>query len=333
MIETPFFSIIIPVYNAENSISELVKSIQKQRFSNFEMLLIDDGSEDNTFKTICDAGYSDSRIQAFTKKNGGASSARNFGMENAKGKYLLFFDADDSITEDLLEIVFNKIQSGGEADGIVFFGKINVLRKSEIVSVSKCSDVSSQSINAELFERLLVNNMLPTTCNKAVKRKFVGNLKFKDMSVGEDYSFYLDLIERRPIISIIAQPLYIYNIDSTNSIMQRYHEDRLGNFIIQKKQINRILRQMSADEMTTNRINNNNNADVLSRIVTNVFRKQNSLSFFGKYRELLSANKSFVVDLNKISSSFSRAERLKLFLTVKVNFIKFFFLWILYKMK
>lgn len=96
-------SFIIPIYNAEKYLDECIKSIIKQTYSNFELLLVNDGSTDNS-AIICDTyANKDSRIKVIHKINGGVSSARNIGLDNAKGEYICFVDADDVIHPKLLE--------------------------------------------------------------------------------------------------------------------------------------------------------------------------------------------------------------------------------------
>ena len=100
-------SVIVPVYNAEPYLQRCIDSILAQSYTDFELLLIDDGSPDNS-GTICDCyAAKDSRVRVFHKDNGGVSSARNLGIDNAKGKYITFCDADDYVGEDWL-IVYNE---------------------------------------------------------------------------------------------------------------------------------------------------------------------------------------------------------------------------------
>ncbi len=99
------FSIIIPVYNAETTIRRCLDSFTNQRFSDYEILLINDGSTDNS-DAIC-REYADvnSKICYLSKENGGVSSARNLGLEQAKGEYVLFVDSDDYVSEDYFAVI------------------------------------------------------------------------------------------------------------------------------------------------------------------------------------------------------------------------------------
>lgn len=106
---SPKISVIVPVYNVERCISRCIDSILSQNFSDFELLLIDDGSKDKS-GDICDEyAQMDKRIRAFHKENGGASSARNFGLDKVKGKYICFCDADDWVESNWLKSLCSDI--------------------------------------------------------------------------------------------------------------------------------------------------------------------------------------------------------------------------------
>ena len=98
----PAVSVIVPVYNAGRHLPRCVQSIQSQTMRDLEIILVDDGSTDGSARLCEELASADDRIRVFHKKNGGVSSARNFGIEKAKGEYLLFVDADDFIHPDML---------------------------------------------------------------------------------------------------------------------------------------------------------------------------------------------------------------------------------------
>lgn len=102
-------SIIVPVYKVEKYIGECIDSILGQTYENFELILVDDGSPDNSSK-ICDKyAAKDERIKVIHKENGGVSSARNVGLDNAKGEYITFIDSDDMVDDQYLELMYRKI--------------------------------------------------------------------------------------------------------------------------------------------------------------------------------------------------------------------------------
>ena len=97
----PFISVIFPIYNVEEYIRACVDSILNQSFKNIEVLLVDDGSPDNSSAIIDEYSKKDKRVKALHKQNGGLSDARNYGIENASGDYLMFIDGDDFLFENM----------------------------------------------------------------------------------------------------------------------------------------------------------------------------------------------------------------------------------------
>ena len=102
-------SIIVPIYNVENYLRHCLESIQNQTYQNFECLLINDGSSDNSAEICREYVEKDSRFRYFEKENGGVSSARNLGIERSKGQYITFIDSDDWVDSDYLELLYMKI--------------------------------------------------------------------------------------------------------------------------------------------------------------------------------------------------------------------------------
>ena len=94
-------SVIVPVYNSEKRLHKCIDSILGQTYTNFELLLINDGSTDTSGDICEEFAEKDERIKVFHKKNGGASSARNIGIDNAKGEYICFVDSDDYVSDDI----------------------------------------------------------------------------------------------------------------------------------------------------------------------------------------------------------------------------------------
>ena len=119
---TPKISVIVPVYNTEKYLHRCIDSILSQTFTDFELLLIDDGSKDSS-GVICDEyAAKDSRVRVFHKENGGVSSARNLGLDNAKGDRITFVDADDWVENKYIENLFEK--SLGDVDLVFSYATI-----------------------------------------------------------------------------------------------------------------------------------------------------------------------------------------------------------------
>ena len=116
----PFFSIIIPVYNTAQFLDRCMNSLISQTFTDFEILLIDDGSTDSSFEICKKWEKKDKRIRVFHQENKGASSARNIGLKNSRGTYIQLVDSDDELLNNCLETIFSLIQLYKEPDIIEF---------------------------------------------------------------------------------------------------------------------------------------------------------------------------------------------------------------------
>lgn len=197
----PNISIIIPVYNAGPYIGNCIESILNQSYKDYELILVDDGSSDNSGK-ICDEFASeDSRIKVFHKPNGGATSARKCGVEHADGDWILFSDADDEMPSDALESLYSKIGKNIEfVAGTIYYRTID--RK--IISETKKSIVSPQEYICLLLNRTTYYG----PCSKLIKKKLFDDLQWLD-----DKSVYQneDLLMLIQIASKITKSIYICN--------------------------------------------------------------------------------------------------------------------------
>lgn len=220
------FSIIVPVYNSEKYLSACVESLLSQTNQEFEILLINDGSTDNS-GAICEQ-YANSyeKIRVFHKENGGASSARNFGIEHAIGKKILFIDGDDTVEKDLLETIY---QRDNNMCQMMLFGmsfdyyQEERLERTEILTYPKDSCVSLAELG-EKFEEFFKTNSLSSACNKVFLKEIIDhhNLRFDEqMHLYEDFAFVSEYLKYTEKIECISKAFYHYRL--------RMKENHLGN--------------------------------------------------------------------------------------------------------
>ena len=214
---TPKISVIVPVYNAEKSLCRCIDSILTQTYQDFELLLIDDGSKDSS-GAICDSyAAKDSRIKVFHKPNGGVSSARNLGIDNAQGEWLTFVDADDWVEENFLSS-FDLVENKG-IDLIV--GNYKVQGSS--VSISQAGyDYPSglgarhiSNVKQQLKGRLADLSFI-VSWGKLFLRSVVGDLRFDEsLRLGEDCCFvyvYLGKISSMCFLPMKESSAYVYQV-------------------------------------------------------------------------------------------------------------------------
>ena len=193
--EKTMVSVIMPVYNVEAYISRAIESVLKQTYSDFELLIINDGSPDNSIKIAEEHSKNDNRIKIINKINGGLSDARNVGMQQAKGKYLYFLDSDDYIEENLLEMATTEAEIQG-ADVVLFGYYIDYVDTSENVKTSNIVTISKQEhIVSHVKDIKLGQELLPVlgyAWNKLYKKECIekNNAVFvKGVSLIEDILF------------------------------------------------------------------------------------------------------------------------------------------------
>ncbi|MFL2081626.1 glycosyltransferase family 2 protein [Latilactobacillus sakei] len=334
MIQTqPFFSIIIPVYNAEKYIVRAVNSVLKQTYKNFELILVDDGSIDASGKYSKDYISKYDNIRYFYQENAGASAARNKGIEASVGQYIIFMDADDMIDDVLLETVYKALKRDKFDSDILFFGKAEVTAKGDIVSIKKPSNRRIGYMDTSFFKELLVRNLLPTTWNKAIKSSFIGETRFKKIRIGEDYQFYLDLLKKNPKVSAIPNILYKYFVESESSVYKSFDKDRVEVLTQQSKIIHYLAEMYSRNDWEVESIDSYHNAFAVNQVITNFYRPDCNLSSSEKYVDIKKFVSNHSYNFKNEKKYFTSNIQTKLLLTSNINKFKFFLLNILYKLK
>lgn len=181
-------SIIVPVYNAEKNLEKCIKSIMSQTYAKLEVLLINDGSTDKSLEIIKRYENIDSRIKYFNKKNSGVSSARNYGIEKAKGKFVFFIDADDTIDKYAIE---NLIK---EYDETYLIGLNHCICKDNQINKRKYEKEVYDP--KEFFESIFKGKSLGVVWGYLFETKFLKNISFDENTFYmEDTIFLLDFFK------------------------------------------------------------------------------------------------------------------------------------------
>lgn len=215
-------TVSIPVYNCESTLKRCLDSVINQTFNDFEILLINDGSPDNSEEICLDYLEKDQRINYIRRENGGLASVRNIALEKAKGEYLCFIDSDDYMDADALSFMYEKAQK--ENSDIVLCGYFtensNAIQK-----------VTYEGENAEVLdiEQLKAKNLIDPAWNKLYRLDFLKNtnVKFPQGEYYEDTFFNLSLLPFNPKITVCKECFYHY-ILNMGSITRRYNKEKLS---------------------------------------------------------------------------------------------------------
>lgn len=211
----PSISIIIPCYNVDLYLDECIQSVVSQSYNDIEIILVDDGSPGAT-PQLCDKWANfDKRICVIHKMNGGLSSARNAGLNLARGKYVMFIDSDDTIEPDSFIKALNLIEKK-KAD-IVGFGinKWNAGTKKPFHN--RINGNVEDFLGMDCLKALLIGRIDCSACNKLYRRSVIGNLRFKEGVTNEDVLFLFELFQRTNLFSHLKECLYNYRT-TPNSI-------------------------------------------------------------------------------------------------------------------
>lgn len=235
--KTPRVSVIMPAYNVEQYIAEAIESVLNQTFTDFELIIVNDGSTDNTPKIIEKYAKQDKRIKLINQKNMGLSGARNTGLEHATADYIMFIDSDDMIKPTMCEQMYNRITKDNL--DMVMCG-VDLLFESEDDKGRQSGDYFNLP-NKDIVPYGIqnVDSFACIVCNKIYRRKII---------VGHDICFPVGLKNEDECFSrlyalwtkkagLIKDKLYIYRIRGGSIMGQLCKTDKLGNdlFLIAKQ--------------------------------------------------------------------------------------------------
>lgn len=205
-------SVIIPVYNAEKTIGIILEKLISQSYQNIEIIAVNDGSKDDSWKVLQKFAKKDKRVIAIDQKNAGASAARNAGINRSAGKFITFIDSDDDISPELISEL---IQHATDDTSLVMCGMMlngNAIIAPDAV-VSGKDDIMRYALKS-----LLTKNLLYGPYCKLFRRDIVvkNGIKFPmEVKYGEDTIFVMTYLKFTSVIAVIGKALYIYNFQQT----------------------------------------------------------------------------------------------------------------------
>lgn len=260
--KSPEISIIIPAYNCGNQIKTIVNSILSQKFQDFELIIINDKSTDNTLDILKTLAKSDNRIKVINQlKNGGASTARNKGIQKSRGKYIIFFDADDDITPTTITKLYDTITSNDSELAVGGFTVQSYRGNNLISSVDVCTNqLPDQEVNEpwELYilKLLGLDGRLYQVWNKIYLSSIIKNNKIQfqpGINFGEDLIFNLNYLSHMTgKIQFILEPIYLYKQDlagGTFSKSSLIYDNRLQNYCELEKFVAKIPKSIKKDSL------------------------------------------------------------------------------------
>lgn len=279
-------SVIVPVYNAEKYLKECVDSIVNQTYNNFEVILINDGSIDNS-KNICEEYEKKyENIKVLNIENHGVSYSRNLGIEQSNGEYIIFIDSDDYIKENMIEELI-KIQEEHEDEFLIY----NYSKVYNEIEKNKCNVPDKSISKKELLDKFFVyynNLIINPPWNKMYKSKIIkdNNIRFNiNFKIGEDLLFNLEYFKYCDKIKILDDSYYYYRINPssvTNKYRENYYENQ--NYLLNK--IRNLLEENQAFNEENQNAYREHKCNSIINSIQNLFIKSCPLSNSQKKEEI-----------------------------------------------
>ena len=270
--QRPLISILIPIYNTEKFIRMCLDSIIAQTYTNWEAILVDDGSPDNCGKICDEYAQKDSRFKVIHQENGGVSVARQTGLDNATGDYIIHCDPDDwvepSMLKELVSTAINKNADMVICDYIIEKDGESECSKQNLPENPDAKDVISRIINEQLHGSL---------CNKLVRRECCHGLAFcpTNIYLAEDELFNIRLLVKDIKITYLPKAFYHYRMDNSSSACQSKNVKIVSSRIITVKEYEKILDKREYDDFFV----------IKKRILTTLFLSRNTKGIKDLFKE------------------------------------------------
>ena len=297
------YSVIIPVYNVENYLSRCIDSLLAQNYVDLEILLIDNGSKDQSGQICEDYATQFSNITAYHIPNKGVGSARNFGLSKAKGDFICFVDADDYLVGNLFSDVESQLDS--QLDLLVF-SYYNSIEKnlSEIDRSAKILPTEGKKDKSDfiaLFQELWLTDMMYTVWNKIYRKEFLEEhqIVFESYELGEDVRFNLNVYQHVNAVLLVKSCYYVYISGRIDSAMGQYNPNRMNYQLEELGKVDQLMISWNShDEQFIDQIK----ARILMSNIQNISEQKMSLSKKRHYVEVLCRNQEMIALLKKATS-------------------------------
>lgn len=234
--DDPLISVVIPVYNTEKYVIQTIESVLNQTYKNIEIIIVDDGSTDNSASLIQKKYLNNKMIRLYQKRNGGASSARNMALNHVNGDYIVFLDSDDTLDTRAIEVLLNRIETE-KSDMAVpcVFHEISTDGVKSTVSVFSAKKKSYSGKEFAIDYLIIKGAAWRSTSvmyNADVIRKH--NIRYREGMIGEDFIFNLDYLKFTRKVSVVDFPTL--NVQKrSESVTASAREELLDIFILLDK--------------------------------------------------------------------------------------------------
>lgn len=259
-------SVILPIYNTEKYLQKALTSVQKQTFTNFECVMVDDGSTDNSVTIAQNFVNNDQRFKLFLNKHNGNASALNTALSHIKGDYVTFCDSDDYLEHDAYQTLLPLIDQAPDLIiSNLFFEKYNQPSLNSNYQLPNLTNSNELISNFPLMYR---QQLMYYNANKVYRRELISNLHFNDLTVGQDTIFNYQIFARCQTILFNSSPYYHY-LQRSGSSVNHFDPERLSIREKETAALIHLLKQWHAGY--TSQLLNAEWFNTLTNIITNIY--------------------------------------------------------------
>lgn len=235
MSKTPYFSVIVPAYNVQDLLEHGIKTLTEHQgdFENYEIIVINDGSTDNTKLVAEKLASKDNKIKIINQENKGAGEARNVGVKNAKGEYIVFLDPDDYFSENVLFENYRILKTYNDELNLLIYGYIVENYKFEKLITSTCKQLETKILETkeefrQYFTEIVDNHFCNQIWTKIYKRQYLidNKCQFNSYKQGEDLAFNIDVYMNLEKVLISNKIYYHYVRTEKETAMSVFNENQ-----------------------------------------------------------------------------------------------------------
>lgn len=245
----PLISIIIPVYNAERYIRRCIESVLSQTYKEIQVILINDGSTDNTLSILEEYSRSDSRIQLINKDNSGVSKTRNIGIDISDGEYIGFVDADDYLEPEMYEKLYNAIKkTAADVACCGYYQDFDTYKYEISVDDSLLADnktyyelCGTSNILGQYFRQDIRSGIGDGNWNKLFRKDIISDIRYDNTLYCEDVDFQIKVFEKCKKVVCIKEMLYHYVDNSFSATKKEFNDSKAGALNVVDDVLNRML--------------------------------------------------------------------------------------------
>lgn len=247
-------SVIVPVYNVESYVRKTIESILTQSHRDLELILVNDGSVDRSGAICDDYANKDNRVRVFHKENSGSSDARNMGLDNAKGEYILFVDADDYISSDMLEVMVGLMSQQVDVvvcDFVSVTGDVDMKGLAHPEKPSLRTISSTAALEDMMYQRFITNSPWA----KLYRSSLFEGVRFPSGKINQDLGTIYKAIAKANNVSLVDQKMYMYMYRPDSVINSKFSAKRMAGLQFANEQYDFIKSHFpDIEKAATNRL-------------------------------------------------------------------------------